>query len=1111
MTASPPSRELATAVEAAVLSLAGDVAGRTFDASAAERPLHALGFDSVQYVELSGCLNEYYGLDLAPTLFFDVHAPRRIAAHLLARHPLEVARKHGVASGDESDALARAGAASDGGRERTGARDETAAHERESAGDIAIVGMAGIFPQSADLDAFWRHLAAGDDLIAEAPASRWDWRAADGEPASRWGGFIPRIEYFDAAFFGISPREAEQMDPQQRLLMQTAWAALEDAAVRPSDLMGSDTAVFVGVSTSDYLDLLPGADGHLAVGNAHAMLPNRLSHLLGAHGPSEAVDTACSSSLVALHRAVRALRRGESGVAIVGGVNVMLTTRLHRALAAAGMLSPDGRCKTFDAAANGYVRGEGIAALVLMPIERARAGGHPVHAVIKGSAVNHGGRAAFLTAPDINAQAALIEAAYRDAGVDPATVSYIEAHGTGTSLGDPIEVQALRQGFDACARARGHADAPAPARCGLGSVKTNIGHLEAAAGLAGVVKVVLAMNRRMLPPSLHCRELNPYLKLDGSRYHVVTEPAPWPGDATPTPLRAGVSSFGFGGSNAHVVLQSADARPNDRPSAPRPPIAHEQAEAGAADAAGPLAWFIPLSARTDTALRARAAQLARWLDAERADDAWLPALAKTLSIGREPMACRFGVTCASLDSLRAQLAVALNGPAASLARDDARLQPHASAHAAWLAGGADPLPVAWDEATPRLRLPVYPFEGERHWPTDAVPQARFTLAPEGDGAYRMHVAPDAPLVADHRLGREPVLAAAAQIVIAWRAFEADANAADSSRASEAGEPSQPDERNEPNGSSRAIGSKGSNPAGAAIDSTDAGGSRVSSNTADANAATQITLRDIEWLAPIAIGAPADLHVTLAREERSNADEDRRGNAHRREIGNAARFAIAVAPAIDAQLGRGYAARIARAPTNAPALDVDAIRTRCTQPIAADACYDAFAAIGIDYGPTFRPLRAIAVGRDEAFAEFDPSALARTTGDARIVALLDGAFQAIAGLQLADAGRLEGGLLPASLARIEFTGPLADSTHAWIREAPGETGRRTFDIDLVTARGVPCASLRGLALASGRGRASREAPRVATPGDHLLVPQWLPCTVNAPSAATPPQRDRRVRP
>ncbi|CAJ3801229.1 polyketide synthase [Burkholderia pseudomallei] len=1152
MTASPPSSALVTAVEAAVLSLAGDVAGRAFDASAAERPLHALGFDSVQYVELSGCLNEYYGLDLAPTLFFDVHVPRRIAEHLVARHPAALARKHGIGAGDDADtaARARAAAAENGAPQpdmRAGAarpageplldthaspgeprgdahenpcddtRGAAAADAHESAADIAIVGMAGIFPQSADLDAFWRHLAAGDDLIAEAPASRWDWRAGDGEPASRWGGFIPRIEYFDAAFFGISPREAEQMDPQQRLLMQTAWAALEDAAVRPSDLMGSDAAVFVGVSTSDYMALLPGADGHLAVGNAHAMLPNRLSHLLGAHGPSEAVDTACSSSLVALHRAVRALRRGESSVAIVGGVNVMLTTRLHRALAAAGMLSPDGRCKTFDAAANGYVRGEGIAALVLMPLERARANGHPVRAVIKGSAVNHGGRAAFLTAPDINAQAALIEAAYRDAGVDPATVSYIEAHGTGTSLGDPIEVQALRQGLDACARDLAGTASHAPARCGLGSVKTNIGHLEAAAGLAGVVKVVLAMDRRMLPPSLHCRELNPYLKLDGSRYHVVTEPTPWPDEATPTPLRAGVSSFGFGGSNAHVVLQSAHARPIARASAPPPPHTNEQAGADAPAADGPRAWFIPLSARTDAALHARAAQLAHWLDTEPADDAWLPALAKTLSIGREPMACRFGITCASLDELRAQLAIALGGRATSLARDDARLRPHAPACAAWLAGETDPLPAAWDDATPRLRLPVYPFEGERHWPTEAAPAARFALAPDADGAYRIAIAPDAPLVADHRLAGEPVLAAAAQIVIAWRAFEADALAGDAGQAGDVGESMESMESMESNGSSASKPAATSADSGTAADSRDLHDSYHSHDfrhtidtidTIDTNAtsaATPIALCDIEWLAPIAIGAPTDLCITLARDAHGDIDARRGEAAHRRANGRAARFAIAAAPAIDTPLGRGHATRIASAPSNAPELDIEAIRARCTQAVSADACYDAFAAIGIDYGPTFRPLRAIAVGRDEALAEFDASALARTTGDARIVALLDGAFQAIAGLTLAHAASLESGLLPASLARIEFTGPLADSVRAWIREAPSDTGRRTFDIDLVTASGRSCASLRGLALASGRSATSREAPRITTPGDHLFAPQWLPCATNAAGAATPSPR------
>ncbi|MET3551230.1 thioester reductase domain-containing protein [Burkholderia sp. 567] len=997
MTPSLPSRALDATVEAAVLSLAGDVAGRTFDASDAERALHTLGFDSVQLVELSGCLSDYYDLDLDPTVFFKAHAPRAIAAHLVAQHTAEVAVKHGFEIGSDAKA----------GADAPVSRVEADDTHDDAESDVAIVGMAGIFPQSADLDEFWRHLAAGDDLIAETPPSRWDWRAADGEPASRWGGFMPRIEYFDAAFFGISPREAEQMDPQQRLLVQTAWSALEDAAVRPSDLMGSDAAVYVGVSTSDYMALLPGADGHLAIGNAHAMLPNRLSHLLGTHGPSEAVDTACSSSLVALHRAVRALRRGESSVAIVGGVNVMLTTRLHRALAAAGMLSPDGRCKTFDASANGYVRGEGVAALVLMPLDRARAGGHPVRAVIKGSAVNHGGRAAFLTAPDANAQAALIAAAYRDAGVDPATVSYVEAHGTGTSLGDPIEVQALRQGFDAYAREC--VDAHAPARCGLGSVKTNIGHLEAAAGLAGVVKVVLAMNRRMLPPSLHCRKPNPYLKLDDSRYHVVTEPTPWPDSATPMPLRAGVSSFGFGGSNAHVVLQSADARPI--------------APASASDAAGSFAWFIPLSARTDTALRARAAQLASWLDVEHADDAWLPALAKTLSVGREPMACRFGITCASLDDLRAQLAIALDGPVDALARDDARLRPHANAHAAWLAGGSEPLPAAWDEATPRIRLPVYPFEGERHWPTDEAAHTRFALAPDGDGAYRLSIGPDAPLVADHRLAGEPVLAAAAQIVIAWHAFEPSAIETD----------------------------------------------------------TNVALHDIEWLAPIAVGAPTDLRVTLARDEEVNAD---------------ARFAIAVSPAFDTPLGRGCATRIASAPAGASALDLAAIRARCTQPIPAATCYDAFAAIGIDYGPTFRPLRTIAVGRDEALAEFDAAALAGTAGDARIVTLLDGAFQAIAGLQLADAGRIEGAQLPAALARIELTGPIADISHAWVREVPNEAGRRTFDLDLVTASGESCASLRGFALASARSQTSREAPCLATPGDHLLAPQWLPTAANA---------------
>ncbi|WP_038802048.1 polyketide synthase dehydratase domain-containing protein, partial [Burkholderia oklahomensis] len=356
----------------------------------------------------------------------------------------------------------------------------------------------------------------------------------------------------------------------------------------------------------------------------------------------------------------------------------------------------------------------------------------------------------------------------------------------------------------------------------------------------------------------------------------------------------------------------------------------------------------------------------------------------------------------------------------------------------------------------RLRLPVYPFEGERHWPTDEATPSRFALAPAGEGAYRLHIAPDAPLVADHRLAGEPVLAAAAQIVIAWRALETHTSAGGAHSAS------GPGESHESNGSHDSD------------RSNDLNDSRHSIDGIDASAATHVALHDIEWLAPIAIGAPTDLHVTLARDEDEDEDEDRNDDDDRDGDEGAARFAIAIPPAIDTPLGRGRATRAASSRSAAPAFDIAAIRARCTQPISADACYDAFAAIGIDYGPTFRPLRALAVGREEVLAEFDAAALARTTDDARLVALLDGAFQAIAGLQLADAGRIDGALLPAALARIEFVGPLADSVHAWIREVPAASGRRTFDLDLVTARGARCASLRGLALASGRRAASRDA-------------------------------------
>ncbi len=456
---------------------------------------------------------------------------------------------------------------------------------------------------------------------------------------------------FDPLFFGISPREARLMDPQQRLMMMHAWNAIEDAGHAPGDLAGRKVGIFVGTSTSGYRDLVAGdtgGDGYVATGAVASVGPNRISYFLDLHGPSEPVETACSSSLVALHRAVRSIRDGDCEMALVGGVNTIVTPEAHINFAKAGMLAPDGRCKTFSAQANGYVRGEGAGMVLLRRLSDALRDGDPILAVIRGTAVNHGGRANSLTAPNTQAQADLLRAAYRDAGIYPSTIGYIEAHGTGTALGDPVEINALRAVF---------AGECAQGSCGIGSVKTNIGHLELAAGIAGLAKVLLQMRHRRLVPSLHCDTLNPYIEFAGSPFEVVREGRPWtaPRDAAgrELPLRAGVSSFGFGGVNAHAVLE-------DYPSAPQ-----------SAAALGPQ--LIVLSARDAARLRERASDLVEALEAGSFIDADLADIAFTLRVGRTPMKQRLAFVAHSLADAVRMLTAYLGGASAPglLVGDDA--------------------------------------------------------------------------------------------------------------------------------------------------------------------------------------------------------------------------------------------------------------------------------------------------------------------------------------------------------------------------------------------------------------------------------------------------------
>lgn len=467
---------------------------------------------------------------------------------------------------------------------------------------LAVVGVGCRVPGASDPAAFWQLLRTGTDAVREVPRSRWDasryWSAEPGLPGrtvSKWGGYLDDVEQFDPGAFGLRLTEADRMDPQQRLLLEVCWEALEDAGWRLKDLRQSATGVFVGISASEYGRRLADqadVDAAMVTGNALSVAANRLSYVFDLRGPSVAVDSACSSSLVATHLAVRAVRGGECERAIVAGVNVLLDPETFIALSSAGMLAPDGRCKAFDVAANGYVRSEGCVAVVMTPLSRARENGDRVYALIRGSAVNSDGRSNGLTAPNPAAQEEVLRAAYADAGIDPAAVGYVECHGTGTALGDPLEVTALGRVVG------GAADGP---RCLIGSVKSNIGHLEAAAGLGGLLKATLAAYYGEIPPTIHVTTPNPALPLPGTRLALATRLESWPGEM---PRYAGVSSFGFGGTNAHVVLEGVAATPAQAPAPAR---------------AGGQALTLPLSAHDPAALAALAGKWADWLETTTVD------------------------------------------------------------------------------------------------------------------------------------------------------------------------------------------------------------------------------------------------------------------------------------------------------------------------------------------------------------------------------------------------------------------------------------------------------------------------------------------------------------
>ncbi|MCW5698130.1 MAG: KR domain-containing protein [Bauldia sp.] len=693
---------------------------------APEAGLADFGFDSIALKEFGAQLSDEYGVSISPAVFFARGTIDALSNYLAQTYPAEAAVRHAAPSRhpdrSEAEPSGVEGPAHATSPEmnrsvefaslRSGRRDA-------DSGAIAVIGMSGRFPGSPDLAAFWRNLEAETDLVGRLPEGRTLAAQTPYDSDALRGGFLDRIDTFDAGFFRISPREACFLDPQHRLAIETVYHCVEDAGLRIGALAGKPVGVFFGAQVNEYGAIIPDRDiarAQIALGNIATMLPNRISYLFDLRGPSEAVDTACSSSMVAVHRAIRALQAGECDMALAGGVSLVLTAESIVSTAELGVVSPDGRCHTFDARANGYVKGEGVGVVLLKPLAQAQADGDPIHAVILGSSANHGGRAHSLTAPNGTAQAALVAAAIRQAGVPSDTIGYVEAHGTGTELGDPVEVMALKEGFAVTA-------VPGSVQrrdCRLGTVKTNIGHLEPASGIAGLIKTVLALKHRTLPASLHFQQLNPLIDFSGTSFSVADRTRPWEplrdGDGRALPRRAGVSSFGLGGSNVHVVLQESPAVP-ETGAAPRPEL-------------------LMVSARDQDRLTDLLCSLADFASREPGISA--ADVAHTLVVGREPMTARAAVLWRPGQSLaeRFQLAAEASAGTAepddvwigtvarqALGRDDAASARQFLADLAasgqlgrlgalWVVGTELPAAITTGR---RISLPGYPFARTRYW------------------------------------------------------------------------------------------------------------------------------------------------------------------------------------------------------------------------------------------------------------------------------------------------------------------------------------------------------------------------------------------------------------
>ncbi|MFC5743592.1 non-ribosomal peptide synthetase [Dyella tabacisoli] len=1061
----------------------------------AHAPMEAYGIDSILVMELTRTLEQVFG-SLSKTLLFEYQTLAALAGYFIQHHRTRLSELLGETPVDipvvepaRKEAPPEAITAPLSRRPRFGTQDSrfgsgkpedalrsgpiTAANDT---GAIAIIGLSGRYPQAGDIETFWSNLSGGKDSITEIPLERWDWRRyydADrskvGTTYSKWGGFLDGVDQFDPLFFNISPREAELMDPQERLFLECVHGAMEDAGYTRESVtrhagagQEGSVGVFVGVMYEEYQ--LYGAQAqargqNVALLNSAASVANRISYFCNFHGPSLALDTMCSSSLTAIHLACQSLRQGGCAVAIAGGVNVSIHPNKYLMLAQGKFISGKGRCESFGEGGEGYVPGEGVGAVLLKPLAQAIADGDHIYGIIKATAINHGGKTNGYTVPNPNAQAQVIERALRDGGVDARAISYIEAHGTGTSLGDPIEIAGLSKAFGHWTQDKQY--------CAIGSAKSNIGHCESAAGIAGVTKVLLQLKHRQLAPSLHSSVLNPNIDFAGTPFVVQQTLGPWErptlekdGATRTYPRIAGISSFGAGGANAHVVIEEYEA-----------PVRTETASNGPA--------LVVLSARSEEQLQEQVARLSAFLET-RKDDATprLDDLAYTLQVGREAMDERLGIVARTLGELRAKLVAYLDGDTGgedvyrgqvkrtkealtALAGDDSV----DTLLVAWLAQGkhgkwldlwVKGLPVVWEklygETKPRrISLPTYPFARERYWiDTDAAqgievatagavlhPLVHRNTSSFSVQRFSSHFSGEEFFLADHAVRGLRVLPGVAQLEMVRRAVR---------------------EALEDDGT--------------------------------------LQLRDIAWLRPVVVTEGLDLHIALVPQEDGGIGFELYSDV---EDGDTVRYS------------QGLVTAIADASVAMAAHDLAVLREQSTASMSAAQCYAQFEQMGLHYGPTFQGLGELFVGSQQVLARITLPAAAQATQDDYVLhpSLLDAALQATLGWMLAADGAHESTLwLPATLGSMEMLAPCAADMWAVVRRSAGDTmdqASQRFDIDLCDETGSVCIRFRRLEL--------RLAKAIAEYGKSLqtllMIPSWDARPVAHRHAASPVFAQRRV--